>query len=188
MPYHPEASDAWRIFGANQVYRFLDSTATYAPDAAWPTSRGRFDDGHRPTLYVSLSAEAAVAEFYRRHPELLNFQDRVRLRTYQFQLICRTEGCDVRTADQANAVGIAPDRLVSSDARPGERYRECREFAKAVESAGGIGVFFPSAAHADGENMVVFGAGPTNGWSSEGSRQISTPKVDPSHVRRIAPS
>lgn len=185
MPYRPTASAAWLVFGVNAVYRFLDSTATYAPDAAWPTTGGRFDDGLRATLYVSLSAEAAVAEFYRRHPELLEFQERIRLRTFRFQLSCLTEGCDVRTEHQASAVGIALTRLTSSDARPGDRYRECRELADAVDDAGGIGVFFPSAALVDSQNIVVFDSGATNGWSSQSLSQIPTPIVDASQVRGI---
>ena len=71
--------------GSIRVYRWLPADASYAPVDPWP-SLGRFGDGTRNTLYVAETAQGAMAEFFRRHPELLQLQASEELRLAVFEL------------------------------------------------------------------------------------------------------
>lgn len=179
---HPEA---WAVWDPLTAYRFVHVEAPYSPAQAWPSSSGRFDNGVRHTLYMASTASAAVAEYYRRHPELIGFQDSVRLRTFQMTLVSETEGLDVRRPEQGIAVGIAWDRLRSSEKNEHTRYHECRELADDVEAAGGMGIAHSSAAYEGSNTFVSFGEAAPEGWHITAVTEIDTPRVDPGRVRLI---
>lgn len=164
----------------------MEDHADYPADSPWPTSTGRFDDGERPTLYVSSSPEGAVAEFLRRHPELVGLQEALRLRVFAFDLTVQIPGCDVRSESQASAVGFPYERLSSSESDPETRYAECRELVRDVESESGVGVAYPSAAHRKAENFVVFHDSSDATWRTSKADVVGTPRISTSDLRPLS--
>lgn len=161
------------------AFRFMPARAPYAPDAPWPGT-GRFDDGSRLTLYLAHSAAGAVAEFLRRRPDLIPFQDSLAIEVFEIQLSVVTEMLDVRSRDQAVLAQIEWGRLVANDLDEDRRYRECRLLASDVEQAGLQGVAYPSAAlPSSAWNLVLFGPGGEDAWVSAGAASVRAPKVDP---------
>ena len=173
----------WWFFRRAITFRFLPERADYDPASPWIGS-GRFDDGRRLTLYLADAPEAAVAEFLRRHPELLYLQDALKIRVFEIEVVSDQRLLDVRVDADARAVGIEPDRLVSSDLDESIRYAECRELAARVE-AECIGIGYPSAALRSDHhwNMVLFG--PPGDWTAERVREVTPPRVVPGEVRPI---
>lgn len=169
--------------GALQLYKWLDSQANYAPDSPW-YSRARFGDGTYKTIYLAHTAEGAIAEYLRRHPEFLNFQDDLRLVLYELDLSVNGECVDVRTPAGQSQVGIATDRLTSSEDDEDVRYVECRQLAAEVVAAGLTGIAYPAAAVTSGAwNVVLFGDQSANTWTATSYREVSRPRVDPRAVR-----
>ncbi len=175
----------WRVWEQGDVYRFQQESSPYPVDGSWPTNRGRFDNGVRHTLYLATSAVTAVAEYFRRHPELLEFQGRTRLRTYQMRLEPITEGLDLRTAEQIHVCGFDGSRLRSSERDESQRYKECRELAVVVEAQGGSGIAHQSAAYMDGQTFALFGQQSDGRWKLSAPVEVPTPAVDPAQVRVI---
>ena len=58
---------------------------TYEPCSSY-ASLSRFGDGTHKTVYVAESMEGAMAEFFRRSPELLNFQDDLAIVLYRLEV------------------------------------------------------------------------------------------------------
>lgn len=173
---------AWAILGDATVYRFVPPTAPYSAASPWVTTDGRFDDGVTPTLYLSFSPEGAIAEFYRRHSELLAFQGRLKVQLFRVNLSARSHGLDVSTQELADEVGVPFERLRSSDLKRNPRYHECRQLSKAVHSKGGISVHYPSAAYEATNNVVAFGA-PGISWEAYVDDEVPVPVLEPALVR-----
>lgn len=178
-----ESSDVWRSEGSSDVYRWIPPDAIYSPTEPWPGS-GRFDDGDTPTLYVGMTPEAALAEYFRRNPKLLQFQEGLKIRLFRIRISTFCEGIDVSSEELAEAVGIEWERLRSSDLKRSERYRRCRELAAAVVRAGGISIRYPSAALESVVNVVLYGDDPSS-WIAAARSEINLPWVDPGMVRPL---
>lgn len=184
MAFDLRADDAWRPAGQRTLYRWIPPGVAYGVVAPWPGS-GRFDCG-APTLYFSESGEGALAEYYRRHPELLPLQQRIKLQLYRIDFDGVGEGLDVAAVERAEAVGVPWDRLRSSDARAVKRYKETHELAEQVVAEGGCSIAYPSAAYDDETNVVTFGYH-GDGWTTEMSVEVAHPFVEPDAVR-VLPS
>lgn len=174
----------WVILGVISAYRVLDGRATYAPDDPFPSTGGRFSDGHRKVLYLAISAEAAMAEWLRHHSEFLSMQAALRVRLSEVQVEVPVAALDVRTSDQADKIPFPFARLVSSDADEGARYAECRELAGDCDASAGLAC--PNAAYAvpGAWNVVLFGERGDR-WVSHGYTPVDRPDVDPALVRLI---
>lgn len=129
-----------------------------------------------------------MAEYFRRHPELLQFQGSgLRLRVFGLDLVLRGPVLDLRNGASAVAVGISPDRLRSSDADEDDRYRECRELALAAIDADRCGIAYPSAAATWATwNLVVFGEPSPGTWESLGFTPVAPPVLAPSQVNVLS--
>lgn len=174
---------AWVQPGRGSYYRSLPYGANYPPDSAYAGGDGRFDDGERKTLYVSTTATAAVAEFFRARSSLLPIQDVVPVRLVSLDLEVVGSLMDVTDPVDAAAMGMAPDRLVSNDADREVRFAECRSFAVEVEDSGGVGVRYPCAAHITHDpNVVVFGDPDPATWTVHAMEDVQAPPVAPSEV------
>lgn len=182
MPYDLTAGDAWAPAGDRTLYRFVLPDRTYGPVAPWP-GHGRFDCGP-PTLYFSHSASGALAEYYRRHPELLRFQEGVKLRLYEVGFSGESHGLDVSEPTKAEDVGIPWERLRSSDRRTADRFRQCQQLGAEVVDAGGCSILFPSAAYDDEVNLVSFGDMGA-GWTADEPLEVDRPLVEPTRVRPL---
>ena len=168
--------------GQVRLFRYLPLHAPYPADAPFAGGHGRFDAG-QATLYLADTAEGAVAEFYRQHPEFLASQGTVeRFDLFEVELIVSGPVLDVRTPSQARAAGIAFDRLTSSDAEPVARYRECRDLAQRCGQST-TGIVYPSAALQSGSwNLVVFDEPIPQRWSACTTLPVPTPFVDATAV------
>lgn len=167
----------WEHLGRFACYRSLPAGALYAPKTSWATDSGRFDDGVRATLYVSTTAEGAVAEFFRPRAHLLLIRDVVKLRLYKLDMQVAGRVMAVISGPDAVAAGIEPERLTSNDADETTRYRECRALADRVEADGGVGIRFPGAAHVDHPpNVVVFGEPSPASWCVPGVVEVEDGK------------
>jgi hypothetical protein len=129
-----------------------------------------------------------MAEYFRRHPELLQFQvSGLRLRVFGIILVVRGAVLDLRNNASAAAVGISPDRLHSSDADEDVRYRECRELAVAAIAGNRCGIAYPSAAAAWATwNLVVFGDPDPATWESLSITPVVPPVLAPSQVNALS--
>jgi len=178
-----QADGVWGTENSTEAYRWIPPTADYEPISPW-LGNGRFDDGRTPTLYVGLTAEGALAEYFRRHPELTQFQSRLKLRLFRIRISAVREGLDVSVERLAAAVGIAWERLTSSDISRKRRYRRCQELAVAVIDDNGISIRCPSAAYERSTCLVLFGEN-TDDWTAEVDSEIELPLIDPDLVRPL---
>ena len=168
------------------VFRCIAGDGTRSPIEPSASPHGRFNDGRRLVLYTASSADGACAEYFRRRPELLPLQARVKLRVVQVSVSAGSV-LNVTTADRAEAAGIAAERLVSSDADEDKRYRECRELADRVDAAGGNGIQHLNAALRDGKtwNAALFGTR-SDGWEVHGDvTDVATPTIDAASVHAL---
>ena len=178
----PAAEPAWWTPGDISMFRWARSDSPYRIEAPWNTPHGRFDDGRRLTLYLAASAEVAMAEFFRRNPEFLAYQNQLNIRLVRLDVTVNGECLDVRDAAKASVAEIDFDRLRSSDDDEGVRYAECRQLADEVEAVDGVGIGYPSAAYRrDGWNLVAFGA-PNGGWRSRSATEVTPPAMDAADV------
>ncbi|MGY1747151.1 RES family NAD+ phosphorylase [Blastococcus sp. SYSU D00695] len=173
----------WLPQGRYQFYRYLDSGAGYDPDSPYATSGGRFDDGVRETIYLASTPEGAVAEYLRRHPELFEMQDALRINVHEVRVRIEERCLDVRSEDKAARAGVDLPRLLSNHPHEHERYAYSRDVA--ASPGIGIGIAYPSAAHAaPAWCLVLFGQAGA-GWVSEGFERVPRPWVDPKDVTTI---
>ncbi len=140
------------------------------------------------TLYVAASGRGAMAEFLRRAPELIDFQDDLNIILYELDLDVRGECLDLRADSSRNNVGISLDRLVSSEGDELTRYSECRALARDAVAHSLTGIFFPSAAAtwSGAWNLVVYGGKASAGWDCLGHREVSRPRLTVADVRPLA--
>jgi hypothetical protein len=181
--YDLGAGQVWRP-GAVTLFRWLDNAAPYEPNSPWP-GVGRFGAGAYKTLYLAGSAKGAMAEYFRRHPEFLDFQEDLDVTLFQLDVQVLCECLDVRVPDQAAAVGFDFRRLLSSEADERVRYEDCRALAKDVVGVGLCGLAYPSAA-ATGPawNLVLFGD--PGAWAVTGYAPATRPRLDPAEVQPLA--
>jgi len=173
--------------GNLRLFKWVDAAAAYDPASSYP-SEGRFGDGSFPTLYLAESAEGAMAEFFRRHVELLALQDDLRIRLFEIEVNVTGDCLDVRSTTGQWAVGISRERLTSSDADEGVRYAECRQLAHDTLGAGGRGIGYPSAgASWETWNLVVFGDD-GDGWTAISRAEVACPRLAASDVRALSAS
>ena len=149
-------------------------------DSPW-RGDGRFDNGVRYTLYLAHSAEGATAEFFRRHPEFLAMQEKVRIQLFKLTMVIPGASLNVRTEDAANRAGVLYKRLQSNDEDQALRFEECRALADDVESIGGEGIAYPSAAYDGTWNLVAFG----EAAYATAIESIPRPTVDPTRVQAM---
>ena len=166
------------------LFRWTLPDAVYAPDSVHP-SLGRFGDGSIPTLYLAASAEGAMAEYFRVNPSLLAHQAGLKLRLAAVDTEVVGELLDVIARDDALLVGISHDRLVSYEVDEAVRWVECQQLALAAVEANVVGILYPSAAWANGWNLVLFGGQGPGRWRSHGWQQMALPQVDPKLVLAI---
>ncbi len=166
-----------------RCFRSLPVGASYAANDPYPSPSGRFSDGHRLTLYVSEAADAATAEFFRRHAELLEMQDATMITLHELSATVSTPLLDVRTADGAARAGMLRERLVSSEADGTVRYKECRELADRVDGTVS-GIAYPCAAMDNRSNVVFFGARGAI-WEADVVRSVPAPRLDPNDVHAL---
>lgn len=175
----------WRT--ADQVfYRYTPESATYDPAAPW-WGTGRFDIPESKSLYVAETARGAIAEYFRRHPELLDFQDSMVVPLWRIRVNVNEDSIDVRTPAAQAAVGISLSELTSSLSDEEERYRQCRGLARLVVDAGLVGIAYPSAAAtwAGAWNLVLFGEGGGRGWLADSEGLEGVPRLVPADVRPL---
>lgn len=169
--------------GDLRVYKWIDALATYDVDSPW-FSLGRFGDGTWKTLYLAESPEGAMAEYFRRHPEFLAFQDDLVITLHELDMTVVGDCVDVRSDAGQAAAGIGYDRLVSSEDDEDSRYEECRQLARRALSAGRVGIGYPSAAAAWAcWNLVLFGDPAAGAWVCASHRPVPMPRLDGADVR-----
>jgi len=71
-----------------------------------------------------------VAEYLRRHPKLIAIQGQLKLKLFEVHICADSNGLDISNKHLAGVVGIAWDRLRSSDARRHDQYNECQQLAR----------------------------------------------------------
>jgi len=167
------------------MFRWLPQGANYPPDGPWP-GKGRFDTGEHKTLYLAATAEGAMAEFFRRFPELLEIQDDLIIGFFEVELEVSADCVDVRTPSGAAVIGIELLRLRSSEPDELSRYAECRALAVECITAGFVGLAYPSAASvAETWNLVLFGEQSEPGWHGLGYQPVPRPRLTSVDVRSI---
>ncbi len=183
MAFDLHADGAWISAGTRLLYRWIPPRVPYGVVAPWP-GMGRFDCGP-PTLYFSHSPEGALAEYFRRHPELLPYQERLKATLFQIGLTAMDVGLDVSERHLALAVGVPWDRLRSNDLRASKRYAECQGLASDVNAKGGCTIVYPSAAYEGETNLVTLGD-EGSGWTTAPPVEVADrPLVDPDMVRAL---
>ena len=164
-------------------YRALPNDIDFMPDAPWPSSSGRFDDGATPTLYVSTSPEGAQSEYLRRHSELIELQSQLKITVHSIDIRAPGWCLDVAAPELAQEAGIDWDRLTSSDPDPDIRYQECRALTADVVQDGGESIRYPSAAMAGEVNVVLFEVEGRR-WTAESRTSVAVGHIP---VERIRP-
>jgi hypothetical protein len=177
------ATAHWWQPGDVSLYRFIPTYAEYSPASPWHGS-GRFDNGSRLTLYLASTREAAIAEFLRRHPELLDFQDALRIRLFRVDVLVSGSCLDVRTREKAASAEVEFDRLRSNDADEETRYWECRRLADEVEVVG-HGIGYPSAAVNNHDWCLVLFGESGQGWEAASWEEIPRVHVPPDSVNLL---
>jgi hypothetical protein len=120
-----------------------------------------------------------MAEYFRRAPELINFQDDLRIVLFELDVDVLRDCLDVRESLSQETVGISADRLTSSDSDENVRYSECRQLAREVVAEQLVGILCPSAAAKwpGAWNLVLFGDGESRGWECLADREVSPPRL-----------
>lgn len=169
------------------AYRWQQNESPYAPCNLYP-GLGRFGDGTVRTVYVAETARGAMAEFFRRSPELIDFQDDLTVVLFELDLSISGDCLDVRDAPEQLAVGITVERLTSSEVDEGSRYGECRALARQVVNARLTGIFYPSAAAtwSPAWNLVLFAASDPVEWECLEHRPVDRPRLDAAEVSPMA--
>jgi hypothetical protein len=130
-----------------------------------------------------------MAEFFRRAPELIDFQDDLNI--VLFELDLEVQGKCLEVLDQTSRVnvGITLERLTSSEPDETARYRECRQLAHDVEDEGHSGIMYPSAAAAwpAAGNLVLFGEQDPGSWECHGHREVARPRLMARDVNPLPP-
>jgi hypothetical protein len=127
-----------------------------------------------------------MTEFFRRRPELLDFQDDLVVVLYELDLHIAGNCLSLCELSSQNAVGIEIDRLVSSDDDEEARYAECRELAAEAVSESLTGLIYLSAAATwSTRNVVLFGDPTPARWTCAGHRRTGRPRVAPGDVRPL---
>jgi RES domain-containing protein len=175
-----EPTADWLTGGPLNLYRYLEAGAGYAPDSPYATSGGRFDNGRRLTVYLASSPEGAVAEFLRRHPELLALQEFLRIQVFEVRVRIVGRCLDIRSPDQASQAGVDLTTLASDHPDEAVRYGYWRELADLVNAEAGIA--YPSAAHQRPASCLVLFGSEGERWVSEGFEEIPRPTVDTAAV------
>lgn len=171
--------------GSLVTYKWQDAAATYPPDSPW-FSLSRFGGGSHKTLYVAETSEGAVAEFLRRHPELIDFQDDLRIVLYELRLQVDGGCVDLRDPRIVATMGIEPDRLTSSDRDEDARYAECRRVAETSVQADASGIFYPSAATVwVAWNLVLLGDSGPRRWTCESYHAVARPRLADVDIRAL---
>lgn len=173
--------------GVVELFRVVDSAATYRPDEPYATSSGRFDDGIRLTLYLGGSATTAVAEWYRHSPELMQFQTPAQLRAFRITCAVHRDCVDLRTEEQATAIGISFERTQSSERDIATRYQECRKLAHAVDGAlDMVGILYRSPAAGSPHWCIVLFGSQGLGWElATAVEEVPVPVIDPASVTPV---
>src|SRR4051794_30412210 len=120
-------------------YKWQPNDAVYEPCSPYQ-SKARFGDGNVKTVYVAETDRGAMAEFFRRAPELIDFQDDLNIVLFELDLEVIGGCLDVRQARGQNEVGISEERLTSSDVDESARYAECRELGTEAFADGDAGI------------------------------------------------
>ena len=81
----PGRDDCWLVLGTVSYFRWLPAGVPYGPGSPW-SSPSRFNDGSLLTLYLASTADGAVSEFLRRHPEFLVNEARVLRQNFEMRL------------------------------------------------------------------------------------------------------
>lgn len=172
-----------RIIG----YKWLSKDAGYSPCSPYP-SIARFGDGTIRTIYVAETTRGAMAEFFRRAPELIDFQDDLQIVLHELDVDITGECLDVLEAASRGTVGISLGLLTSSDVDEVARYLECRELAREVVMEGLTGIFFPSAAAtwSPAWNLVLFAEQTPVPWTCLNHREVAPPRLAAADVRSLA--
>ncbi|MGK2855387.1 MAG: RES family NAD+ phosphorylase [Microbacteriaceae bacterium] len=175
----------WRDAPAS-FYRYTPRDPTFDPAAPW-LGNGRFDMDAVKTLYVAYSAKGAVAEYFRRHPELLGLASEMIMPLWEIRVESESDALDVRHATGQATVGIPLNRLISSETDEVERYAECRELARLTWHSDLVGIAYPSAAATwtDAWNLVLFGESDVR-WKARTISTVSPPTVDPGDIRTLS--
>ena len=118
-----------------------------------------------------------MAEYFRRHPELLDFQSDLKISLFELEISVRQDGLDVRDEIGQASVGISLRQLTSSDVHESARYSDCQRLAAAVLVAGMSGIAYPSAAAkwAGAWNLVLFGDQDLMIWQSISYSRVPRP-------------
>jgi hypothetical protein len=129
-----------------------------------------------------------MAEFFRRHPELLDFQEDLRILLFALEISVTQDGLDVRTQIGQVAVGISFLQLTSSDANESVRYADCHRLAIAVFAQNLSGIAYPSAAAkwSGAWNLVLFGDQDTKKWTSTGHFHMTRPLLTAGEIRTVS--
>ncbi|TFC19717.1 RES domain-containing protein [Cryobacterium algoritolerans] len=170
-----------------RLYKWTPAGILYDPVCPWP-SLGRFGSGQHKTLYLAETAKGALAEYFRRHPELLSFQTELVISMYEIDLNIQRDCLDLRDLTDQTAIGASADFLVSTDPDEGLRYAECRLIAESAVAEGIPGIVYPSAAAnwPRAWNIVFLGEQDDVNWSHIASVLIPCPEMLSSEVHVLA--
>lgn len=129
----------------------------------------------------------AMAEFFRRSPDLLDFQDELAIALYELDLEVADECLDTRTSALQAVVGITHERLTSSDSDENIRYADCRNLSLEAVSAGLVGIYYPSAAATwpTAFNLVLFGHQSSASWQCLAHREVDRPRMTSADVNPL---
>lgn len=164
------------------LFKYTDALARYDPCSPYP-GNGRFGDGSHKTVYAAQSAEAAVAEYLRRHPELLSLQDDLVIRLWEMSIEIHGERLDLTHSACQTRAGISEERLRSSESDERVRYAECRALANEAETVGLVGLCYPSAATTwFAVNHVFFGEQGIASWQCHEHHEIERPQISAESV------
>lgn len=173
------AASAWEC----TVYRWQPARTTFPPDSPH-YGVSRFCDGSFPVLYVAESAAAAIAEFLRRHRELLHLQHFLTVEMFELDVVVAGELLDALDDLVLDGLGFDRSRLASSESEEEVRYTECQQLARSSRQEGMVGIQYPSAAALwDAWNLVLFDGQSKGGWICTAHSSIEVPKIDPDRVR-----
>lgn len=153
------------------------------------TGFSRFNNGTQQTVYLADSAQGAIAEYYRAHPEFLEKQDKVQFALFELEFSVDHHSVDIRQRFAQDLVKLTFADLFSSDFDKSVRYLKCQDFSLEVSANGFSGILYPSASANWGGawNLVLYGESPSPNWRCINFSEVAKPHITSSDIRFISP-
>lgn len=124
-----------------------------------------------------------MAEFFRRSPELLQFQDALVISLYELDLEIPGPCVNLCRSEVRASVNLTLERLTSSEHDESIRYRECRDLASDAVASDLVGLAYPSAAATwSTRNLVLLGQQHEHRWRCHKHEETTRPKLEAHEV------